>query len=172
MAGLEKKNWWILALLILPLFMAILPVKYPCTLTIISRGAPLVLLVVVGHGGCYKVFGIKKTGFLVTHSGSSLRTSWVGSHQSHFTLTCSISWDGSFYHICDKSYLTWRMNLLQSHYHLHCSGSWNQPASKPFWSTAEWPQCMPSQVKVGIETFLCWQPVPTTLNPQYHSILA
>ena len=38
--------------------MAILPVKSPCTLTIISRGAPLVLVVVAGHGGCFQIFGI------------------------------------------------------------------------------------------------------------------
>ena len=38
--------------------MAILPVKYPCTLTIIARVAPLVLLVVVGHVGCCQIFGI------------------------------------------------------------------------------------------------------------------
>ena len=41
-----------------PLIMAILPVKSPCTLTIIARGAPLVLLVVAGHVGCYQIFGI------------------------------------------------------------------------------------------------------------------
>ena len=38
--------------------MAILPVKSPFTLTIIARDAPLVLLVVVGHSGCCKIFGI------------------------------------------------------------------------------------------------------------------
>ena len=50
---------WILALLIFPLLVAILPVKSPCTLTIISRDAPLVLLVVAGHGGCCQIFGIR-----------------------------------------------------------------------------------------------------------------
>ena len=38
--------------------MAILPVKSPCALTIIARDAPLVLLVVAGHGGCCQIFGI------------------------------------------------------------------------------------------------------------------
>ena len=38
--------------------MAILPVKSSCTTKIISRGAPLILLVVTGHGGCCKIFGI------------------------------------------------------------------------------------------------------------------
>ena len=51
-------NRLILALLISPLLMAILPVKYPCALTIIAIGAPPVLLVVADHGVCYKIFGI------------------------------------------------------------------------------------------------------------------
>ena len=38
--------------------MAILPVKSPCTLTIIARVAPLVLLVVAGRVGCCQIFGI------------------------------------------------------------------------------------------------------------------
>ena len=38
--------------------MAILPVKSPCTLTIIARGSAIVLLVFAGHGGCCKIFGI------------------------------------------------------------------------------------------------------------------
>ena len=38
--------------------MDILPVKYPCTLTIIARGAPLLLLVIAGCGGCCQIFGI------------------------------------------------------------------------------------------------------------------
>ena len=38
--------------------MYILPVKSPCTLTIIARIAPLVLLIAAGHGGCWKIFGI------------------------------------------------------------------------------------------------------------------
>ena len=37
--------------------MAILQVKSPCILTIIERGAPLVLVVVAGHGGCCQMFG-------------------------------------------------------------------------------------------------------------------
>ena len=53
-----KSNRWLLALLNFPLLVAILPAKSPCTLTIIARDAPLVLLVVVGHGGCYHIFGI------------------------------------------------------------------------------------------------------------------
>ena len=38
--------------------MSILPVKPPCTLTIIAKGAPLVLIVVVGHVVCCHIFGI------------------------------------------------------------------------------------------------------------------
>ena len=38
--------------------MATLPLKPPCTITIIERGAPLVFIVVVGHGGRWKIFGI------------------------------------------------------------------------------------------------------------------
>ena len=45
-----KTTIWLLSLLNFPLLMAILPVKSPCTLTIIARGAPFVLLVVAGHG--------------------------------------------------------------------------------------------------------------------------
>ena len=51
-------NRWLLALLNFPFLMAILPVKSPCTLTIIARDAPLVLVVVAGHGGCCQIFGI------------------------------------------------------------------------------------------------------------------
>ena len=51
-------NRWILALLIFPLLVAVLPVKPPCTITIIARGTPLVLLVVSGHGYCCKIFGV------------------------------------------------------------------------------------------------------------------
>ena len=51
-------NRWILAFLIFPLLVAILPVKSPCTLSIIARGAPLLFLVVAGHGGCCQIFGI------------------------------------------------------------------------------------------------------------------
>ena len=36
----------------------ILPVKSPCTLAAIERGASLVLLVVAGYGWCCKIFGI------------------------------------------------------------------------------------------------------------------
>ena len=38
--------------------MATLPAKFPCTIKIIVRVAPLVLLVIAGHGGWYKIFGI------------------------------------------------------------------------------------------------------------------
>ena len=38
--------------------MDILPVKSPYTLTIIARGAPLLILVVTSHGGCCQIFGI------------------------------------------------------------------------------------------------------------------
>ena len=55
---IEKRNRWILALLNFPFLMAILPVKSPCTLTIIAIDAPLVLLVVAGRAGCCQVFGI------------------------------------------------------------------------------------------------------------------
>ena len=51
-------NRWFIALIILPLIVAILPEKSLCTITIITRGAPLVILVAVGHGVCYKIFGI------------------------------------------------------------------------------------------------------------------
>ena len=51
-------NRWLLSLLIFSLLVAILPVKSPCTNTIISVVTPLVLLVAVGHGGCCKIFGI------------------------------------------------------------------------------------------------------------------
>ena len=65
-------NRWILALLIFPFLVAIIPVKYPCTLKIVARGEPLVLLVVAGHGGAVVRYLISETtGFLGTHSGSS-----------------------------------------------------------------------------------------------------
>ena len=51
-------NRWLLALLIFPLLMAILPVKFPCTLTMIARVAPFILVVVAGNGGCGQIFGI------------------------------------------------------------------------------------------------------------------
>ena len=57
-ARVGKSNIWLLALLIFPFLMTILPVKSSCTLTIIAGGAPLVLLVVAGHGGCFQIFGI------------------------------------------------------------------------------------------------------------------
>ena len=44
--------------------MAILTVRSPCTITIISRGAPLVLISVGVHGGCCNIFGIWNKGFL------------------------------------------------------------------------------------------------------------
>ena len=45
-------------MLLFPLLVVILTVKSPCTLTIIARGAPLVLIFVAGHGGCCRIFGI------------------------------------------------------------------------------------------------------------------
>ena len=51
-------NKWLLALLIFPLLMETLPVKPPCTITIIERGAQNLLLVVAVHGGCCHIFGI------------------------------------------------------------------------------------------------------------------
>ena len=56
--GIVKTNRRILTLLIFPILVAILPVKYPCTLTIITICAPLVLLIVAGHGGRCQIFGI------------------------------------------------------------------------------------------------------------------
>ena len=53
-----KTNRWLLALLIFLLLVALFPVKSPCTLTIIARVAPLVLLVVTVHGGCCQIFVI------------------------------------------------------------------------------------------------------------------
>ena len=53
-----KTTRWLLSLLNLPLLMAILPVKSPCTLSIIARGAPLVICVAAGNGGCCQIFGI------------------------------------------------------------------------------------------------------------------
>ena len=53
-----KMNRWLLALIIFPFLMAILPVKSPCTLTIIARGEPFVLPVVAGHVGCCQIFFI------------------------------------------------------------------------------------------------------------------
>ena len=53
-----KSNRWLLAWLNFPLLMAILPVKFPCTLTIIARDTSLIILVVAGHGGCYQILGI------------------------------------------------------------------------------------------------------------------
>ena len=38
--------------------MAILTVKFPCTIAIVTRGAPLIFLVVAEHGQCCKIFGI------------------------------------------------------------------------------------------------------------------
>ena len=54
----EKWNNLFLTWFFFPFLMAILPVKSPYTLTIIARGAPLVLPVVAGHVGCYQIFGI------------------------------------------------------------------------------------------------------------------
>ena len=53
-----KMNIWLLALIISPLLMTILPEKSPCTLPIISRGPQLVILVFAGHGGCFQIFGV------------------------------------------------------------------------------------------------------------------
>ena len=53
-----KMNRWFIALIIFSLIMVILPVKPPWTITIISRGAPLVIIVVAGHSGCFNIFGV------------------------------------------------------------------------------------------------------------------
>ena len=53
-----KTNIWLLDFLIFPLLAATLPVKSPCTLTIIEIGAPLVLLFVDGNSGRCQIFGI------------------------------------------------------------------------------------------------------------------
>ena len=51
-------NGWLLSLLNFLFLVAILPVKSPCTLTVISRGAPLLLIFVAINGGCCRIFGI------------------------------------------------------------------------------------------------------------------
>ena len=51
-------NRWLLSLLVFTLLVAFFPVRSPCTLTIIARGAPIVLVVVAGHSGCCQIFGI------------------------------------------------------------------------------------------------------------------
>ena len=56
--SIGKTKIWLLALLNFPFLMAFLPVKSPCALIVIARGAPLLLLVVAGHGGCCEIFGI------------------------------------------------------------------------------------------------------------------
>ena len=152
-----KTNRWLPALIIFPLLMAILPVKSPWILTIIARGAPLVLVVVTGHGGCCPIFGIWDNR-LISHRLWKLICGILGLFHTKANppLTCSISGYGPFKNGCVKLYLTWQMNLFQSHYHFHYGSSWNQLASKPCWLNVKWPQCMPLEVKFGLETFLCW----------------
>ena len=95
------------------------------------------------------------TAFLLTHSGSSFVELLGVIPLEPFTVDLQSFLIWPFYHTCDRLYLTWQMTFFQSHYRFHCSGSWNQPDLKPCWSTVEWPQCMPSEAKVGLETFLC-----------------
>ena len=144
------------ALINFPFLMAILPVKYPVTLNIITRGAPLVLIVFAGHGGCFQIFDIRDNRFLSYPFWKLIcgLLWWVLTRAISLWPAVFLDMD-LFYHTCDKLYLTWQMTLFQSHYHFHCNGSWNQPASKTCWLTGQWPQYMPSEVKVGIETFLC-----------------
>ena len=44
--------------------MNIITVKAPYAITIISRGAPSIVLVVAGHDGCCKIFAIKNNRLL------------------------------------------------------------------------------------------------------------
>ena len=53
-----------IALLIFPLLMDILPLKSLCIITIISICSPHVILVVVGRGGYFNIFGIWNKSFL------------------------------------------------------------------------------------------------------------
>ena len=57
-SGIGKTNILFIALLLFTLIVAILPVKSPCTIFIILIGTPVVILVVVVHGGCCQVFVI------------------------------------------------------------------------------------------------------------------
>ena len=56
--GDDSQNNDFISLVNFTFLMAILPVKSPCTLTIIARGALLVLLVIAGHGGCCQILVI------------------------------------------------------------------------------------------------------------------
>ena len=55
---ISKENIIFLSVLILTLFVAVLPVKYPGIIRIIAIGAPLVLVVVAGHGECCHDFRV------------------------------------------------------------------------------------------------------------------
>ena len=57
MAGLAKQTYSS-ALILFPLLMAILSVKPQFTIKIIAQVPPLALVVVVGDGGCCKIFDI------------------------------------------------------------------------------------------------------------------
>ena len=85
----------ILALLISPLIMAILPVKPPCTITIIARGAPLVLVVVVGHGRFYKIFGVWNSRHLIELFWKLIfrLLGWVPNRASSFWSFCFLGMD-------------------------------------------------------------------------------
>ena len=66
-----ETNIWLLTLLSFPILVDILPLKSPCTITIISRGAPLVLLFFRVMMYVAKYLVSETTGFLVTHYGIS-----------------------------------------------------------------------------------------------------
>ena len=63
-SGIGKTKRHFLVLLIFSLLVATLPVKSPCTIIIIERVAPLVLVVVTGHGGGCQIFGIRNNRLL------------------------------------------------------------------------------------------------------------
>ena len=152
--GLDKRKYGVLPW---GFFVAILTVKSPCTLNIIARGAPLVIIVVADNDGCYQMFGIWDN-MLLSHPFWKLifgLLGWVPIRAISLWYAVFLNM-ALFYHTRDNLYLTWQMALSQRHYHLHCGGSWKQTASQTCWLTVQLPHCMPLEVKVGLETFLCW----------------
>ena len=53
-------NRIIISLLIFPIFVEIFTVEPTCTINIIAKNVPILLLVVEVHGGCFQVFSIWK----------------------------------------------------------------------------------------------------------------
>ena len=155
MAELEKTNRLSIALLIFPLHMAILPVKSPCTLTIISLGVPLVIIVVVGHGVCCKIFAIWNNRLLSNPFWKLVCVILGWFPTRAISLWPVVFLDMAIFATGDKSYLTWQTTLLHIPYHSHFGGSWSQLVSKNSWSTAQFTQCMTLEVKIGFENFLC-----------------